>query len=359
MVELHKDAITDRNNWAFHLAKFVNVWGYKHLGISHLEMHEDVKRLRMSEDKKAVFLYTGLHKSLWETTGLSVALYLEKMPLPYAGMGDNLVKGKFFQSLAKRTGVFLIKRATNRREILASARMLKEYIMTFMASGIDVLVFPEGTRKSILQSGEYGVFFPSAFEALLEYEREKENILEHYPELSPHNTYIVPVNVDYSRIREDEEMIRSYKGKPRTLHILDSLKWTKKVGDTYIIFGKPIPVARHMDKNRKELSVFAREKCLELVKILPINIVSRAIVETLENGPVDSGRIEANITRDIEKLSALKERFRGFSTADSAADIIKKVARYEPIYRLNRIHKKNMPFYKMYADYIGHYFQEG
>lgn len=355
MIELPKEIINDRKNWTYRLVRSVNKWGFRYLGRSYVEVHPEQRALK--QDHKNVFLYTGLHKSLWETTGVLVANYLEKLPVPYAGMGDNLIKGRFFQELAQRTGVFLIKRATNRREILESAKKLKQYIMTFLAYGKDVIFFPEGTRKSVLSTGEYGKFFPSAFDAALEYEKEKEAILSQYPELKPQDTYIVPVNVDYSRVREDWEMIDTYQGKPRTLHIFDSLKMMAKVGDTYVSYGKPMKVTDYIEMSRKDLSILAREKCLELVKILPINVVCKAVVNAIESGSTQLENIKSNISAVVQQLLPYKERFRGFSQEDSPEFLLKRAGKYEKCLKPGNIDKECLVYYNLYANYIGHYFK--
>ncbi len=357
MAKYLEEIYYDRNNWTFRFARMVNVWGYKHLGKSHYEMPAGLKQLR---NENSVFLYTGLHKSLWETTGILVVLHLQKMPLPFTGMGDNLIRGKFFQTLAKKTGVFLVKRATNRRELLESAKKLKDYILSYLAHGMDVIIFPEGTRKSILSTGEYGKFFSTAFESMLEYEKDKGEILESYPELRAHDSYIVPMNVDYSRIREDWEMIHTFQGKPRTLHLLDSLKMFKKIGDTYVSFGEPLKMTDYINMNRKDLAVLIREKCLELVKILPINIVSQAILDAVdkENNCINTATIEENIGINLQKLDHLKDRFRGFTAETAPADILKHVTNYVPCYRTGKINIKNLSFYKLYADFIGHYYKK-
>jgi glycerol-3-phosphate O-acyltransferase len=348
--ELSRELIVSRRNMAFFVAKTLGVTGYKYLTKAHTEYHEDLKALKKD---KAVFMYSSLHKSLWETTGILIPLYLDKIPLPYTGMGDNLIRGKFFQNIAQKTGVFLIKRATTRRSMLESARMLKDFSLNYIAHGVDVMVFPEGTRKSIVSHGEYGKFFPTAFDALLEYEKSKDIILDDYPNLSPHNAYIIPTNVDYSHIREDQEMLQ--EGKPRTLHVLDSFKMLKNIGHTYLTFGTPIRVADHLGMNRKELANFTREKCLELVKILPINVVSQAILRTIDGDRIDIGKIESCINSVLEELSPLKQRFRGFTTEDSPRKLWDIVAKKDTNFREEHVNIKNRKFYKLYADYIGHY----
>lgn len=357
MLTLLPEIIASRKNVTFAVARWMCISGYKLLTRPHVEMHPDVERL--GKGPGTVFFYAGLHKSLWETTGIQVSLVQRKMQLPYAGMGDNLIRGKFFQRLAKKTGVFLIKRAGNRSEMLESARQLKQYVMTFLAHGWSLMLFPEGTRKNIPSQGSYGKFFPSAFEGLLEYEKQKDKILVQYPHLTPADSYIIPFNVDYSKIREDAEMLADNKGKPRTLHITDSLSMIKNIGDTYISFGKPIKMADHIDKDRKALAVFTRERCLELVKVLPINVAAHATVEAMNQAPagvqeISQADIIPFISSTLEKLAAYKERFREFSFQDNPQEILKKVAKYEA--KFKRFKTKNLDFYQLYANYIRHYF---
>jgi 1-acyl-sn-glycerol-3-phosphate acyltransferase len=353
IAKLSRKLITSRNNLAFYLAKFLGMRGFKLFARPHVEFQADLVQLRKEQ---STFLYASLHKSLWETSGILIPLEKKKLPVPYTGMGDNLVRGKFFQRMAKRVGVFLIKRARNRREMLESAKMLKDYIINYIAYGHDVMVFPEGTRKSILTEGQYGKFFPTVFEALLEYEKNKDQIMEKL-NLPTYNSYIIPVNVDYSRVREDWEMLGERKEKPRTLNILDSLKMMKNIRDTYITYGKPINVAHHLDMTRKELAAFTREKCLNLVKILPINIVSASILDSVEGDRINKDKIETNIGRTIEKLQSFQNRFRGITTDSHPGEIWQKVASYVVYFRKKYIDEKYLAFYRLYASYIGHYLE--
>jgi hypothetical protein len=239
---------------------------------------------------------------------------------------------------------------------LESAKQLKEYILYFISQGLDVMVYPEGTRKSIPTQGTYGKFFSTVFEPLLEYEKNKETIPGGSKNQPLYDTYIIPTNVDYSKVREDKELLEEYK-KPRTLHVKDSLKMIKKIRQVYISVGEPIKVADHLDKNRKQLAAYSREKCLDLVKILPINVVARAILDSVDGDHIKSDKIEENIANNIQKLSGLSERFRDFSIADLPGDILEKVARYETAFQPKYLNVNNLPLYHMYANYIGHYFK--
>ena len=235
---------SDRRNAYFWTAKTIVMLGHRFLVRPHVEMDNGLVPLKRSGG--AVFLYCGLHKSLWETTGTLAPLRLARVPLPYIGMGDNLVRGRLFRYLSKKVGTFFVRRPANRREMPESARKLRDDVMSFVAHGLDVMVFPEGTRKNIPTHGRYGDFFPAAFDAVLEYERNKPAILADNPGLSAREVFVVPFNVDYSRVREAEEMVWEQGAKPRTLHVLDSLSMIRNIGDTYMSYGTPIRVADHL-----------------------------------------------------------------------------------------------------------------
>lgn len=352
MFGLNKDEVVRRNTLIYLWARLISNTGYRIFSRSHTESPSEFRKLKK---KNAVILYTGLHKSLWETTGVLSAIYYQKLPIPYAGMGDNLVKGKFFQNLVSKAGVFMVKRAKTRRDVIQSSKKLKDYILYYMAHGTDVSIYPEGTRRNIPENGRYGNFFPTAFEAVLEYEKTKDKLLAENKKLTARDVYVVPFNVDYSKIREDFEYVKSSDSKPRTLHILDSLKMLKRLGDLYISFGTPIKISDHLDKTRKELAVYTRERCLELVKILPINIASLSILDAHAEGQMTTDKILEHIGLNLKKLDPFKDRFRGFEAGENPRDILEKVAKYEVTFR--KIDTEHIPLYRLYSNYINHYTQ--
>lgn len=340
MVVLPYEEIISRKSIAFRLAKFFAVWGYRHLGNSHVESHTELLKLKESG---AHLFFAGLHKSLWETTGILAAINEAKIPIPITGMGDNLIRGAFFEKMAQRCGAFIIKRARTRSELIESARALKQDIVELMRRNADIMIFPEGTRKGIPTKGKYGQFFPTMFEALIETEKE----------INKENVYIIPTNVDYSRVREDLEMVFDKSGTPRTLKVHDSFSMLKNLGDIHIGFGEPIRVADHMESGRKELADLTRSACLDIVKILPINLVSSSILAVKEKGELNRDAVLQEIPVHIEKMEHLKEKFRGFSAEDDAEVIFNKVSKYHICYR--NLSEENLPVYKLYSAYIKHY----
>ncbi len=344
---LTKKEILKRRGVAFFLARSISNWGYKNLTKVHVEFNSDLRDLKKN---KSVFLYTGLHRSLWETTGMLSALYFNKLPIPVVGMGDNLIKGKLFVTLAKNTSVFLVKRGSTRREIVESAKELKKNMYSFMAFGKDVLLFPEGTRTNIPRTGEYGGFFPTAFDALIEYEnKNKDGTSNFIP-------YIIPFNCDYSIIREAHELTGYGSNTPRTLKVWDSLKMLRNIKDVYITFGSPVKVSDHLDKSRKEMAIMIRKLCLNLVKILPVNVVAKAIVESFNEEKKDMKSINDKIKLILSKLDEHKNCFRGFPDEITPNNIFKSVSASNPDFKSPSAGK--LKIYKLYANYIKHYLPE-
>jgi 1-acyl-sn-glycerol-3-phosphate acyltransferase len=345
---------SDRRNVFFFVAKVLSLLGHRFLVSPHIEMDERVLELKRAGG--AVFLYCGLHKSLWETSGVLPPLYLAHLPIPYVGMGDNLVKGRLFQKLSTKIGTFLVRRPTTRREVAESARRLRSDVLSFLAHGLDVMLFPEGTRRNIPRSGRYGEFFPAAFDAVLEYERNKNVIVRSNPHLPPYNTYLVPFNVDYTRVREAPQLVAEGGANPQTLHVFDSLGMIRGIGDTYISYGPPARASELLHLNRKELASWCRERCLDLVKILPINVVSCAMLRLPGGGPVAPDLLHEGVRRVVARLQPYRERFRGFSEPEEPAELVRRAAQVQVDF--TRVDPNSLALCRLYAAYIAHYTQE-
>lgn len=287
-------------------------------------------------------MYIGLHKSLWETTGVQAVLHHNKLTVPYAAMGDNLIRGRFYQAIAKRSGLFLVKRASGRQGLLESAASLKEAIISHIKADIHVIIYPEGTRKNIPQYGRYGNFFTTAFEAAIELQQAGIKLA------------LVPVNIDYSHVREDHEMLHPSEKNPRTLHILDSLKMLSHLGDIYVSLGDPVLLDQE-PWNRKTLAAHVRQSCLELIRILPINIVSWSIYNLIQKGETDFKVLTNEIEANMNQLADHQLQFRGFSLQTSGKDLFDQVASKRKEFLLWQTKGPELSrFFKMYRDYIGH-----
>ncbi|MBN1196135.1 MAG: 1-acyl-sn-glycerol-3-phosphate acyltransferase [Candidatus Aminicenantes bacterium] len=339
-----KTHIPPRNRLVFGLARRFGIWGFRLWCRPHLELNPDLRKIA---DNGAVFLYAALHKSLWETTGIQVALTESGMEVPWVGMGDNLVRGRFFQGIVERAGGFLIRRPRNRRDLILSARQLRDSVLSLLETRRSVLVFPEGTRRSIPDHHRHGPFFPAVFEAVLEYAREQES--RDGEKMPP--VFIVPVNVDYAKVREDREMLGRRSG-PLTLHVRDSVKMIRHIGDVYVSFGAPFDVSTLTHMDRRSLAEETRNACLDLVKVLPVNIVAHGMLRAFRNGHVDSGHIHDGIAAVMDELNPYAHRLRGMSFRDDPPELIRRVARFNPLFRDFSL--RTLPVVRLYADYIAH-----
>jgi hypothetical protein len=206
------------------------------------------------------------------------------------------------------------------------------------------MLFPEGTRTNIPRHGRHGVFFPAGFDGVLEYQRNREAIAATNLGLAaPRETYIVPFNVDYSRVREANEMIGEQLTRPRTLRVVDSLSMIRGIGDTYLSYGQPIRVADHLDMDRKSLAALCRQRCLDLVKILPVNVASCAMLALEPDATESPTALAESVRRLVESLRPHADRFRGFSPDDEGAEIIRSLK------------PATKPLYQLYASFVGHY----
>ena len=327
-----------QKHWIFRLARWIAVFGYRKLGDPVAAIPPDLTIMKGRGD---AFLYIGLHKSLWETSGALAPLHLEGLPIPFIGMGDNLVHGRWIHALASRCGVFPIIRPHDRASMILSARTLKADLSRLLGRGDDVVVYPEGTRTNPVKIGRYGDFFGTVFEAAIEARRE-------HPERS---IWIVPFNVDYSRVREDMELVADRVGRPRTLTVFDSLGMLRHLGRVYVSFGTPRAVEPHLD--RKRLALDTRNACLELIRIQRVNVLATAfcLASTWEPAGL-MARIEAL----LERLKPLKDHWEpGLETLDARA-IWTQVGAQHRAFRLPE--DRWLPLYALYGSYISHYLEQ-
>jgi len=336
--------VPSRSRVVFGMVRRFGIWGFRMKCRPHLEL---APGLQPEAEKGGVFLYAALHKSLWETTGIQVALTLSGLDVPWVGMGDNLIHGRFFQGLVERAGGFLIRRPRSRRDLIASARQLRDSVIALLETKRSVLVFPEGTRRGIPDNHRHGPFFPAVFEAVLQYARDRENAGDgKFPPV-----FIVPVNVDYARVREDREMIHR-RGGPLTLHVLDSLKMISHVGDVFLSFGSPMNVSEMLDLDRRALAEKTRDACLGMVKVLPVNVVAQGIIRATHGGRIDHAGINTGIQSVLEDLVPYTERMRGVCVDDDPAELMARAARWNHLFR--EPSERMLPVIRLYADYIGH-----
>lgn len=268
-------------------------------------------------------IYVGLHKSLWETMGVPVVINKLGLDMPYIVIGKNLVKG-ISKPLIKAFGCIYVERAAKDRnkQNYQSALEIKVKITKALDKGYDVLIFPVDGRT---KNGETNSFFSTPFDAALDH-------LKNGP------TKIIPFDVDYERLNDMPRMLKSIeKGKSYTFKIWHFLDWWKNLGNMYVNFGEPINIDEKT--NRKKINRDTLKEAKNLVKILPVNVFSEAVIRHRRNG----GYFDYTIEEVIDDLRLFENKFRGFKNIDDISNNA-GLTFSEP-------EKK----YEIYSGYIKHY----
>jgi hypothetical protein len=96
-------------------------------------------------------------------------------------------------------------------------------------------------------------------------------------------------------------------------------------------------------------------RCLELVKILPVNVASRAILELEPGSEVSPTALGETLRRVLDALRPYADRFRGFRPGDSHAEILRRARQARVDFR--GLVAPDLRLYRLYAGYIAHYLQ--
>jgi hypothetical protein len=91
------------------------------------------------------------------------------------------------------------------------------------------------------------------------------------------------------------------------------------------------------------------------VKILPVNVASRAILELGAEPVVSTTALHQAIQHVVEALRPYADRFRGFRLGDAQAEIIRRAAQARVEFRA--LLPENVRLFRLYASYIAHYLE--
>jgi hypothetical protein len=149
-------------------------------------------------------------------------------------------------------------------------------------------------------------------------------------------------------------MLRASEKHPRTLHILDSLKMLSHMDDIFVSLGEPI-LLNDREWNRKDLAAHCRQACLDLIKILPINVVAWAIYSLLQKNLLDADSIYHEIEANVMALAHYQDRFRGLDLKTKGLALFEQVAKKRTEFKSWAEKKPDqLRLFKLYRDYIGH-----
>jgi hypothetical protein len=262
-------------------------------------------------------------------------------------MGNNLLrkdKGpkerRLAEALERANVVALVERLNNKRQ---QADRVAFDAYTRLVRLMPLCGFPGGTRT---RTGVYPDFFPAIYQGVIDAAkdlRDPFNPINDIPE------YIIHTNIDYSKTLEVKEFVSENHDptKPHSFSFKhDFKKFMKNPGHVYISFSEPIRVNPYDD--RKVLAKQSFEACLNLIKILPINVMSEAMVRmNPEPGsPIDNNKLYDFVDGVVYDLSHHQHKFRRI-TIDNPKKIVS----------LSRvpIDSRLMDMYNVYSNYISHY----
>ena len=387
-----------RSNLWFPIAKGLAWSLIKPTSTKHYEIPEETLELMKYQDKyrDCSIFFVAPHKSMWETLGIPYAISWHDGDVPFIMMGNNLVKKeqgsleKMLKYILDRSGVVGVEREENPR---TSSPVMVSDISKIVLYNRNVLIFAEGTRS---KGGLIKDFKPAGFQGLVD------------AVSSGAKSFIVPVNVDYSQLIElnsfagsneidnlvsamvrdgfplmdnphqlmylrnayngmqfvdldtftriaeialskDKDIISSlalFKNK-YTFKVKETKSWKINIGDVYISFGNPIPVIK--GDNRKDLAKLSYDKCTDLVKIQPINVLSKAIVRLnpVFGEPIDNYALRSSIDDVVIDLQPFEDKIRDSNLYTKSEDIMSK-SKIE-------IDSKLIEAYRIYNNNISHY----
>ncbi|MGV8141506.1 MAG: lysophospholipid acyltransferase family protein [Candidatus Woesearchaeota archaeon] len=201
---------TRRNPFLFNAAKMF-AWSVVKAGsYKHYDIPQETQELmiRQKKHRDVSIYYVSPHKGMWETVGTLYTISWHDGDVPFVMMGSNLLKKEtgiieaMLKYVGNRSGLISVEREINPK---TAAPIIISDISNILSAHRNVLIYPEGTRS---RTGIVQDFKPAGFQGLVQ---AVSNGVE---------AYIVPVNVDYSKLIEIEVFAAQnglYKLKPLML----------------------------------------------------------------------------------------------------------------------------------------------
>jgi hypothetical protein len=318
----------------------------------HYEIPKNSLNLIKSQRKydNCIIAYDGLHRSLAEVVMDPYAINIHGGNITSMMMGNNLLRkdaGKRERRLAfsleRANVVALVERLKNKMQ---QADRVAFDMYTRLTRDICTFVYPGGTRS---RDGSFKKFYSAAYQGMIDAAKVLRSTI------SPSKDkllYLIHVNVDYSKTLEVREFVAENHdpNKPHSFSMRKDLKkFFKNPGHVYVSFSEPILI--HPYDDRKKLAERSMQECLDLVKILPINIMSEAMIRLnpTPGSVINKHRLYGLIDDVIDDLSPHQHKFRRV-TIGNAEKIVSRS-------RLP-LDSRLMDMYKVYANYIGHYMPE-
>jgi 1-acyl-sn-glycerol-3-phosphate acyltransferase len=140
-------------------------------------------------EKNTAYLFISNHRDIvLDTTLLNASLFENGLDMTSSAIGDNLVKKSFLKSLAKLNRNFMVQRGLSPREMLASSKLLSEYMAQLLLhENRSVWIAQrEGRTKDGNDETNPGVLKMIAMGS------DEPNIMDYFKKIK-----IVPVSISY------------------------------------------------------------------------------------------------------------------------------------------------------------------
>ncbi len=140
-------------------------------------------------DKNTHYLYISNHRDIvLDTTLLNASLFEHGLLMTSSAIGDNLVKKPFLNTLAKLNRNFLVHRGLSPRELLASSKLLSEYMAQLMLheNGSVWIAQREGRTKDGNDTTNPAVL------KMIGMGSDEEDVMDYFKKIK-----IIPVSISY------------------------------------------------------------------------------------------------------------------------------------------------------------------
>lgn len=274
----------------------------------------------------------------------------------------------FAEKLWKRKTFYRLFSALHlkqRQPVIVDQILMRDIYVAYLnqliaVEGRDILMFPEYS-KSVDNKTKYGRsysgrlldFTPLIFKLLRDINKKTEKKIQ-----------IVPVNISYERVVEDQafrtlEKMKSSKTKKAFTYLVDYFfnytHWIyqRKKGRVVIKFGEPIPLRKKMDFKMR-LHDESRKKVGALQAVFPTQILGYAFRD-------DRELAEAELLKRVEKtVQELKDRSADLGQVEgmSAQEILQAAYAHFHLHRKRRVlvkNKKSSAYSVMRPDVLSQY----
>jgi len=239
---------------------------------------DDFRKIREAANQGPLILMPS-HKSHMDYLIISYVFFKNKLIPPHILAGSNL---KFFPmgKIFRRSGAFFMRRSFKGMDLYTS--VFKQYIKTLVNEGYTFEFFIEGgrSRTGKLVSPKIGIM---------------KYLIESIDEGYNRDLMLVPVNICYDRILEENSYQKELKGKQKKKESTGSFFKSRKLlqktyGSVYFELGEPFSFLdfsggiHDKDSVPSVIGSYMIKKISSIVTVTPFSLVASVILFSSEKG---------------------------------------------------------------------------